>query len=228
MRVLQVTAGFFGLHRAGLQQENAGDDLQAVGDPVLHLLHQHFPLAQQAVLLQQEGGVGLLDEPRVGHVIDGQQDAGAVLAPPDQLLRVHHQPSRIHARAHQVGLIVADLRPLQEGVLQHHAQLRDVPFAAAEVGQDVAVGLILGHAEGGAEGWAGRHHPQVAIEQQQRKVRGVDQRAGQARRVLRVARDREHLGISWAAAGSRSESLTVPDPQASPGTGRPSKPPETP
>src|SRR5688572_26168521 len=35
--ILQVQSRFLRLHGAGLQQEDAGDDLQAVGNAVLHL-----------------------------------------------------------------------------------------------------------------------------------------------------------------------------------------------
>ena len=47
MGVLQVQPGLVGLDRAGLQQQDAGDDLQAVGDAVLHLLQQRLLLGQQ-------------------------------------------------------------------------------------------------------------------------------------------------------------------------------------
>ena len=36
------------------QQKNTGDDVQAVGDPVLNFLQQHFLLAQQLLGLAQE------------------------------------------------------------------------------------------------------------------------------------------------------------------------------
>ncbi len=42
--------GFLGLHGPRLEQKNAGDDLQAVGDAVLHLLQQHLLLPEQLVL----------------------------------------------------------------------------------------------------------------------------------------------------------------------------------
>jgi hypothetical protein len=45
--VLQVEAGLLGGDGPGLEQQDAGDDLQAVGDPVLHFLRADLFLAQQ-------------------------------------------------------------------------------------------------------------------------------------------------------------------------------------
>ena len=47
MGILEVLASFLGGDRPSLQQQYAGDDLQAVGDPVLHFAKQHILLAQQ-------------------------------------------------------------------------------------------------------------------------------------------------------------------------------------
>ena len=49
MRVLQMLAGFLGGHGARLEHQDAGDDLQAVDDAVLHLRQQHFLLLQKIV-----------------------------------------------------------------------------------------------------------------------------------------------------------------------------------
>ena len=46
MGVLQMQPGLVGLNRAGLQEKDAGDDLQAVRHAVLHLLQQRLLLGQ--------------------------------------------------------------------------------------------------------------------------------------------------------------------------------------
>jgi hypothetical protein len=50
VRVEQVSAGLVGLHLAGALHQNAGDDLQAVGDAVLELLQKHRLFPQHVVL----------------------------------------------------------------------------------------------------------------------------------------------------------------------------------
>ncbi len=50
MGVLQVQPYFLGLHSARFEQKNAGDDLKAVSDPMLHLLQQNFPLSEEILL----------------------------------------------------------------------------------------------------------------------------------------------------------------------------------
>ena len=47
MRVLQLQSRLFRLDSARLDEENAGDDLQTIGDTVLHLLQQHVLFSQE-------------------------------------------------------------------------------------------------------------------------------------------------------------------------------------
>jgi hypothetical protein len=47
--IVQVQANLLGLHGPRLEQKNAGDDLKAVGDAMLHLLQQNFFLSKQLV-----------------------------------------------------------------------------------------------------------------------------------------------------------------------------------
>ena len=49
MGVLQMLAGFLRGHGPRLEHQDAGDDLQAVDDAVLHLRQQHFLLLQKVV-----------------------------------------------------------------------------------------------------------------------------------------------------------------------------------
>ena len=51
VRVLQMKTRLLGLHRLRLQQNDARDDLQAVGNPVLQFFQQHVFLSQQLVLV---------------------------------------------------------------------------------------------------------------------------------------------------------------------------------
>src|SRR4249920_4123443 len=73
MRVLQLQSCLFRLDSARLDQENAGYDLQAIGDAVLYFLEQHVLFPQKFLHLrlngtpdrnvlecQKHGGVGLV------------------------------------------------------------------------------------------------------------------------------------------------------------------------
>ena len=50
MNVLQKRARLFGTDRICFHQNDAGNDLQAIGDPVLNFFQQHIFLLQQIVL----------------------------------------------------------------------------------------------------------------------------------------------------------------------------------
>ena len=67
----QVLPRFLRLHGSRLEHENARDDLQAVGDAVLHLLKQHLLLPQQLILFA-------LRVAPSGYVFDRQQEQGRV------------------------------------------------------------------------------------------------------------------------------------------------------
>jgi len=66
--IMQMASCFFGLHPPGALHQHTGDDLEAVGDPVLKLLEQYGFLAQQVVL-------ELLADPGLGDVGDRQEQA---------------------------------------------------------------------------------------------------------------------------------------------------------
>ena len=74
VRIFQMQARVFRLHRARFHQNDAGDDLQAIGDAVLQFLEQNVLLPQQLVFL------ALQDTPR-RDVLHAEQNsrAGAAL-----------------------------------------------------------------------------------------------------------------------------------------------------
>jgi len=45
--IVQVQANLLGLHGPRLEKKNAGDNLKAIGDAMLHLLQQNFLLSKQ-------------------------------------------------------------------------------------------------------------------------------------------------------------------------------------
>jgi hypothetical protein len=54
MRVNEMQTCLFRWYRTRLQQKNAGNDLQAVRNPVLHFLQEYFLLMQQLLGLSQK------------------------------------------------------------------------------------------------------------------------------------------------------------------------------
>ena len=67
MRVFQLQPRFLRLDGSRLDQQDTGDDLQAVGDAVLHLLQQHVLFPQQFLDLP-------LDRAPRSDVLECQQD----------------------------------------------------------------------------------------------------------------------------------------------------------
>ena len=53
VRIAKVSSGLLGLHLAGALHQHARDDLEAVGDPMLHLLQKDRLLAKEIVLFAE-------------------------------------------------------------------------------------------------------------------------------------------------------------------------------
>jgi hypothetical protein len=74
LRQSAVIARLLGGDGAGLEQQDAGDDLEAVGDAMLHLLQQHLLLPQQFLGVFQEFGGFKFEGAAFGDVEEGEQD----------------------------------------------------------------------------------------------------------------------------------------------------------
>ena len=174
VRVAQVLATFVGGDDPGLKQQDRGDDLQAVGDPVLHFLEQDALLAQQLLGLLQQFRLGALADAAGGDVGEGQQDR-----PVGAGLVEQHAGVEQHGASAQAGKVVLDLevvhrRMLGKDRLQQDPQCRDIPLTVAKVVEHAATGVFGIDAKGFVERAAGGHHPQVGVEHQQGLVDGVD------------------------------------------------------
>ena len=102
VRIPKVSAGLLGLDLAGALHQHARNDLETVGDPVLHLLQKDRLLANEIVLLPSFGA----SECDVGY---RQQEPDAVFIPVFELARVQHEGSRCMALPDEVDLIGLDL-----------------------------------------------------------------------------------------------------------------------
>ena len=82
VRIVEMSAGLLGLHFAGALHQQTRDDLEAVGDPVLHFLQKDRLLANEFVFLQ---GLGA-GERDVGY---RDQQPDAFMIPVFEQMRVH-------------------------------------------------------------------------------------------------------------------------------------------
>ena len=101
MRILQLQSRLLRLDGPRLDEEDAGDDLQAVGDAVLHLLQQHVLFPQQLLHLPLDGAP-------IGNVLECQQHGavGALLI--KNLARIQEHDALTDRRKLAVDLISLD------------------------------------------------------------------------------------------------------------------------
>jgi hypothetical protein len=155
------------LDASGLQQENAGDDLQAIGDAMLHLL-------QQQLLLTHKLRQFPLHRAPLADVLDGQQQGRVRFALGENRPRIEQ-----HGAPADVGELVLDLvavhdKLLRQDFFQQHPQRGDVPLAVAQRVQQPALRILRVGAEGVVERAAGGDDAQVLIQDKEWLAHGVD------------------------------------------------------
>ncbi len=99
--ILEMSADFLGLNAARALHEHAGNDLQTVGDPVLHLLQEDGLLANQIVFQTRFRA-------HLGHIGDGEKQADMVRVAIFELSRVDDQVPRALEGTLQVDLVGID------------------------------------------------------------------------------------------------------------------------
>ena len=114
---------------------------------------------------------------QLGDVLDRQQDqVGAAVARHHLGVEPHAAPADLLEAV--LHVVVADLLPLEKGLLQQRSQRGDVPLPVAELVDRPALGLLLDDLERAVEGLVRRHHAEVHVEHEQRRARGADDRLG--------------------------------------------------
>ena len=173
MGVLEVPAHFLRLNPSGALHEHAGNDLQAVRDPVLNLLQQDGLLPHEVVPLARLGA-------GIGHIADGHEQAGsariAILKPP----HIDDQTPGALARAHKVDLIGVDAGAARRNHPEERCQRGHTPFPLPQCAQPSAGNGGWIDLEGSAKGCAGRDQGLVRIQEQERLV-GRDHDSNRAR-----------------------------------------------
>ncbi len=173
MGVAQVASRLVRPAPLGVVQQDAGDDLQAVGDAVAHLLQQH-EVVPKGVVLRLEVGAGLR------HVGDGYQQPLVLHVEIDQPLGVDDQAAVGLPRPFEVHLVGFDLGRARQGRVQQRLQLRHMPFPCAQAGQRPAGGACRVDLEGAGKGFAGGDDVEIAVKQQEGARGRRHDRHGQA------------------------------------------------
>jgi hypothetical protein len=97
MRILEVAAQLLGAHGLRLEQQNVGDDLQAVVDAMLRLGEEQLLLSKQLLL-------GALGSTAFGYVFNDQQELRAIrfreMDLPGRRATSRDGPSREHRARH--------------------------------------------------------------------------------------------------------------------------------
>src|SRR6185503_19124162 len=124
---------------ARLQQKDAGDDLQAVRNPMAHLAQQRALLLEDLLGMFEQVLLLLLRYAPVGDVLDRQQNHPAVAA-----FVADREGVELDRAPAPVAEILLELESFKAGSLRNHgreqlAQARDVPLPGGQLEQRAAV-----------------------------------------------------------------------------------------
>ena len=184
-------ASFFRLYGPRLEQENAGDDLKAVGDAVLHLLEQNFLLLKQLVLF----ALGLT-APR--HVLYRQKNGGgcAILVKHAAGIEQHHAPA--DRWEFVLDLISLDGAALRNKVFEERPEPRNVPLPVAQIEEQSAFSFPWRHRKRPVKRTARGNHAQVRVEHEKGLAHRVDDGLSQVV-PMRDGRERIAFGHSQSS-----------------------------
>ena len=176
MGILEMQPRLRRLHGARLHQQDAGDNLQAVGDAVLQFLEQHPLLPQQLFLLALERALR-------GDIRDAEQDGPVGAFPVEQLAGIEAHRALAEAGKFMLDLIALHHAVLGNDLFQEHAELRDVPLAVAQRIEQPTLGVLGADLEGQIERAAGGDHAQLLVEDENGLVDRVDNALGERPRI---------------------------------------------
>ena len=179
MRVAKMQTGLLRLHGPRFQEKDARDDLQTIGNTMLHLLQQCF------LLLQQLGYLPFGVAP-VGDVFDCQENELASISVFEHLACIQQ-----HRASPDTGKIPLDFVSLHRGVLwgdvrQQQPKLRDIPLAVAQLVNRTTLDVLTVHPERPIECAVGGDDAQILIEDQLRITDRVHNRLGERARIIQI------------------------------------------
>ncbi|MCY1170982.1 hypothetical protein D9M73_110750 [compost metagenome] len=182
VRVPQMPAHLFRLNLAGALQQYAGDDLQTVRDAVLQFLQQHALVMNQIV-------IHFFGDASIGDVRYGKQQARFGTHAITEFMRVQDQAPCAKAGALQVEFVILDLSEPRRRCLEERLQLRNGPFAVAQIGKGFADDCFGIDVEGCAEGVAGDDDSAIFVQQQHGRVGGANHREGKIEAEFGIGRN---------------------------------------
>ena len=171
MRIAKMQPRLLRLHRPRLEEKDAGDDLEAVCDPMLHFLQQRF-------LLLQEGGHLPFGGSLIGDIFDHQKNelASSLI---ENLSRIQE-----HRASSDIGDVSLDFVSLHHGVprrdfLQQQPKFGDIPLASAQPVNWATLNVLRVHSKRSAEGAARRDDTQLLIKDQKGIADRIHDRLGE-------------------------------------------------
>src|SRR5580704_19207914 len=174
VRVFQMKTRLFRLHRTRLHQNDARDDLQAIGNSVLQFLKQRVFLSQQPVLLSQQLVLFALQDAPLSDILHAEQNGRAGAALVENLTGVQAHRARSEARELVLDFIALHHALLGNNFFQQHAKLRNVPLSIAQRIKKPAFGVLGADLEYRIEGATCDDHAQVFVEDKNGLVDSVD------------------------------------------------------
>ena len=203
--VLEVATGFVRLDASRLQQQNAGDDLQAVGDAMAHLFQQQFLLAHKLRKFA-------LRRAPPTNVLDGEQERHMRVA-------LRHNRPRIeqHGAAADLGKLVLDLvavehRLIREDLFQKCPQHRNVPLAVTQRVKQPPLRIIAACLKRLVERAASGDDAQILVQHQQRLAHSVDDGAREGLPVLKCGKRFDGIHRVFRCDGSNGIRVLIHPP----------------
>src|SRR5580658_10291044 len=183
VRVFQMETRLFRLHRACLQQNDACDDLQAIGNSMLQFLEQRLLLPQQPVLLSQQFVLFALQDAPFGDILHAEQNGRAGAALVEHLAGVQAHRARSETGELMLDFIALHYALLGNNFFQQDAKLRNVPLSIAQRVKKSAIGILGADLESRIEGAARSDHAQVLVEYKNGLAHSVDNALSECPRI---------------------------------------------
>src|SRR5579872_1654421 len=195
----QMAPGLIRSHLSGFHGNNAGDELQAVGDPVVGFVKQH-------VFLPKQLGMLAFQKPFARDILDAQKDVGGGSVFVEDLPRAEQHRSPSEQPEVMLDFIILHGALFGNDLAEQYSQLGDVPLPAAQLIERPADDIADVEFESRTEGAARGDQPQAPVENQERFAHGVDNSLGDRSGGFRlnevgwsprlVPGDRQYRGLS--------------------------------
>src|SRR5665213_1378399 len=169
MRVFQLQPRLFRLDGPRLDEKDAGDDLQAVGDTVLQFFQQHVLFLHQFLYLLLYGAA-------VGNILEGQQHGAVGVLLVEYLSDVEQHDAPADRGKLAVDFVALDGRAIFCDRIEQLPQLGNIPLAAVDIEKNLAAKIVTGELKGLIKGAAGGDDALILVEHQERIAHGVDDR----------------------------------------------------